>query len=251
VIDLDRELDRLFGLPLADFTRARNDLEKRLKAAQAPEAAAEIHALTKPTVPAWTVNQLSRVDRAGMRALLDAGEALRSAQQDLLRGEDAGEALREAAAEERRVVERLTERAQAVLAEEGRPATSAVLDRVGTTLRAAAVAEEGRRLLEEGRLTADLEPPGFDAFAPGSTTAPRRKPKPSRGGDELAERRRQREEQQRRRKKLQETARSAERAAREAERKAERAEAAAAEARRVAEKARAEADAAAAALVEA
>jgi hypothetical protein len=249
MLSLDGELDRLFGLPLAEFTPARNDLAKRLKAEKATEAADEIRALPKPTVPAWTINQLASVDGPGIHALLAAGEELRTAQQRLLEGEDAGGALRDATAHERRAVERLTQRARAILDDAGRPATASVLDRLGTTLRAAAVTDDGRRLLETGRMTSELEPPGFDAFAPSEArSAPRRRS--SHGRDELAERRRQREQEQRRRKELQEKARTAEQAARDAERNAERAEAAAADARRVAGKARAEADAAAAALAE-
>jgi hypothetical protein len=246
-MDVEGELDRLFGLPLGDFTAARNGLVKRLKAEKATAAAEEIGALRKPTVPAWTINQLSRLDRAGIRVLLEAGNELRSAQRRLLGGADAGDASRQAALGERRAVERLTDRAERVLADAGRPATTAVLDRIRTTLRAAAVIEDGRRLLETGRFTAELEPPGFDAFGPVATHgAPRRRP--ARQGDELAERRQKREEERRRRKELRARARAAERSAREAEREAERAEAAAARARRIAEKARADADAAAEAL---
>jgi hypothetical protein len=242
----EQELDRLYGLPLDEFTPARNDLAKRLKAERDAKRAEEVRALSKPTVPVWTVNQLSRVDRAGIRALLGAGEELRAAQRRLLGGEDARDAAREAAAHERQAVERLIDRARAILADAGRPPTAAVLERVGTTLRAAAVTDEGRGLLETGRLTAELEPPGFDAFAAGDVpSTPRRRP--ARGRDELAERREQRAQKQRRNRELQEQARAAERTAREAEREAERAEAAAGKARRAAEKARAEADAAAAA----
>ena len=249
-MDVDRELDRLFGLPLGDFTTARNGLVKRLTAEKATEEAQAIAALRKPSVPAWTINQLTRVDRAGVRALLEAAEDLRAAQRHLLGGEEAGDAFREATLAERRAVEHLTEGAQKVLAADGRPATPAVLDRVAATLRAAAVTDEGRMLLETGRFTAELEPPGFEAFGtPVARPAPPRKP--AQTGDELAERRRQREERQRLRRELQARARAAERFARDAERDAERADAAAAKARRVAEKARADAEAAAAALTDA
>jgi hypothetical protein len=245
----DKELDRLFGLPLDEFTSARNELAKRLKAEKETDAADAIRTLPKPSVPTWTINQLSRVDREGIRALLEAGEALRKAQQRLLGGDDAADALREATARERQAVESLTERARAVLADAHRPATSAVLDRIGTTLRAAAVTDEGRALLETGRLTSELAPAGFDAFTSTETRAvPRRKA--ARGRDEPDERRRLERERRQRQAELRETARAAERAAREAEREAERAEKAAADARRVAERARAEADAAAAALAE-
>ena len=245
----DRELDRLYALPLDEFTSARNDLAKRLKAEKETEAADTIRALPKPTVPAWTINQLSRVDRDGIRALLEAGEALRAAQQRLLGGDDAGDALREATAHERQAVEHLTEQARAVLTDADRPATPAVLDRIGTTLRAAAVTDEGRRLLETGRMASELEPAGFDAFASTEVRA-RPRPKAARGRAEPDERRRRQQEDRQRRTELREKARAAERAAREAEREAEQAERAAVDARRVADRARAEADTAAAALTE-
>jgi hypothetical protein len=245
----DRELDGLFGVPLDEFTQARNDLAKRLKAEQDAAHAEEVRALPKPTLPVWTINQLMRLDRGGIRALLDAGDELRAAQGQLLGGEDARDAARAATAHERQAVERLIERARAILADTGRPATAAVLERIGTTLRAAAVTDEGRVLLETGRLTAELEPPGFDAFAAGDAPSRLHK-KPARGRDELAERREQRAQAQRRKRKLQDQAKTAERAAREAERQAEQAEQTAARARRKAQEARAEADAAAAALAE-
>jgi len=38
-------------------------------------------------------------------------------------------------------------------------------DRAIETLRAASLTEEGRELLKQGRLTEELEPPGFEALA--------------------------------------------------------------------------------------
>src|SRR5947207_165569 len=70
---------------------------------------------------------------------------------------DALPIFREAAARERQAVERLSERAPAVLGDAGRAATAAVLDRIGATLRAAALTDDGRRLLETGRFTVELE----------------------------------------------------------------------------------------------
>ena len=86
---LDEELDALFGLPLDEFTSARNDLAKRLRASDA-EAAEAVRALPKPTISAWTINRLSREDRDGVTALLEAGAALREARR-LLAGDDASE----------------------------------------------------------------------------------------------------------------------------------------------------------------
>jgi hypothetical protein len=202
-----------------------------------------VQALPKPPVAAWAVNQLARSDRAGVRALLDAGDALQSAQDRLLAGEDASGSLREATARERDAVRGLTEQAEAVLRDAGRPASQAMLERVGTTLRAAAVDDDGRRLLEAGRLTAELDPTGFGGLAGVPASAGRGKPRAQKPS--AADKRREREEEQRRRQELRQQARELEREARAAEREAEKAEAAAEKARRRAEQARADADAAA------
>ena len=50
---VDEEIARLYQLPLADFTAARNALVK-----QAGARAPEVRGLHKPPVPAWAVNQL-------------------------------------------------------------------------------------------------------------------------------------------------------------------------------------------------
>ena len=47
----------------------------------------------------------------------------------------------------------------------GKRATDATLERVVSTLGSAAVTEDGRARLVEGRLTGDIEPQGFEAFA--------------------------------------------------------------------------------------
>jgi hypothetical protein len=62
----DRKLDELYGVPLAEFTATR----KRLGLKDA----------TKPTLSAWLVNRLYRVDRKTSDALLALGEKLRHAQ---------------------------------------------------------------------------------------------------------------------------------------------------------------------------
>jgi hypothetical protein len=234
---VDEELDALFGLPLGEFTSARNALAKRLRAADA-EAAETVRALQKPTISAWTINQLSREDRGGVTALLEAGAALREAQGRLLAGDDASETLRDAAARERNAVSVLAGRAKAVLKGAGRAATQGTLDRIAATLRAAAVSDEGRELLGSGRLTTDLESSGFDLVAASEAAGPQRQ-----GPKSSAPDRRRQDEQRRRKKDLEVQLRVAERAVREAEREAGRADQAAAEARRIADRARAAADA--------
>jgi hypothetical protein len=160
VPELEAELDNLYAALPADFTRARNDLAQRLKQAGQVEAAAGVKQLRKPTVPLWAVNQLARRHPDGVRALLDAGERLRVAQQAALRGES--QELRAATAEERRILHGLTQRAAELLRETGH---SADTKRIADTLRAAAVDESGRELLQRGRLSEELEASGFGGFA--------------------------------------------------------------------------------------
>ena len=243
---LQREIDHLFGLALNEFTSARNELARRLKNEGDSGAGDEVRALGKPSVSAWTINQLSRRKPATVRELLSAGDTVREAQRRLLREAGKPDSLRNALANERKANNALTEHARSVLKEAGRPATDVMLQRIAGTLQAAAVEDEGRRLLKAGRLTGDLEPAGFEAFAGLELPA-------QRSGstyDELADRRRQKEEHQQRVREARQQARELEEAARDAEREAERAAGVAAESRRIAEKARAAADDAAATLAE-
>lgn len=130
----------------------------------------------------------------------------------------------------------LTNGAQALLTSAGRQATDATLERISTSLSAAVVDESARGALKAGRLTAELQPSGFEALA-GMHTAQAR---PA-SSDSVERRRKQREDDERRRE-LRSRFRDLERAAREAEREAERAETEAAKKRAAAEAARVAAD---------
>jgi hypothetical protein len=223
VPELEAELDDLYALLPADFTRARNDLAQRLKQAGQVEAAAGVKQLRKPTVPLWAVNQLARRHPDEVRALLDAGSRLRAAQQAALRGES--QELRTATAEERNLLRSLTQRGEELLQEAGH---SADPKRIAGTLRAAAVDPAGRGLLEQGRLSEELEATGFGAIAgmeiPSKPTPKEKAPKAPSPAVQ-----RRREERLR---KLRERVTEAKRDAAKAERAAARAEASLAEARK-------------------
>ena len=98
-LDLDAELERLFQLPLSEFTGERNGLVKRLRAADRRDEARAVAALRKPPVSAWAVNRLSQLAPELMAELRRAGKALRLAQQE-------GQGHREALAARRRAVDR-------------------------------------------------------------------------------------------------------------------------------------------------
>jgi len=242
------DIDDLFALPLDEFTGARNELAKQLKRGGDTDAAEQVRALPKPSVAAWAVNQLARREPEAVRSLLNVAARLRSAQERSLKGERAADELRAAQAEERETIRSLTRAAGATLMEAGRPASGTTLERISSLLRAAAVDEPGRTALREGRLTGDVEPSGFDAFAGLEVSAKGRGRRAATTGDDLAERRRQKRELERQRKQLEKRVRELESGAEAAERESERARKAAEEAETVAAELRREADEAAAEL---
>ncbi len=158
VPDLDQELDALYRLPLEEFTKARNDLSTRLKKAHQAEVAAEVRALKKPSTVAWAANTLVHSDGKLIAELLAAGERLRETQQRALRGKAGADDVGDASGAERAAVRALLGAARKRL---GPKATATLLDRLGQTLRAAAVDDEARLLLERGRLTDELKAVGF------------------------------------------------------------------------------------------
>ena len=156
---LDGEIDRLYGLPLADFTKERDALARRLRADGSRDEATEVGALRKPVLAAWVVNRLARERRADVRALVDAAEALRQGKPG------ADENFRTGADE-------LVRAGRELLAAEGRAASDAVVRDVATTLRSAAAADP--KLLTSGRLTEPVEATGFEAMA--GAVAPAKRP---------------------------------------------------------------------------
>jgi hypothetical protein len=175
VPDLEHELDWLYGLPLDEFTKARNDLAARLKRAHQSDAAATIRSLRKPATVAWAANQLARHRAEQVAALLETGERIRETQQRTLAGEAGADELADAITAERTAIRALLTSARSALGARG---TAAILDRLGQTLRAAAIDETGRDLLQRGRLTEELSAIGF---GPLEAVKPAR-----RRGDEIA-----------------------------------------------------------------
>lgn len=178
----------LYGLPLGEFTAARNALAGRLRKAGEREAAAEVAALAKPTPAAWAVNQLLGREREGMDALLAAGERARSALGRTLSG--AGpEVVREALAEMRRRRGQLLRRGAELLAGDGGAASPVQLERLAVDLEAMALSPAGQEAVARGWLDRDLDPPGFEVLAglqlaslpprPGTAPAPASRPLPA------------------------------------------------------------------------
>jgi len=153
-MNLEKEISRLYGLPPAEFTEASKELATKLRAEGEKAAAMRVEDLRKPTVAAGVVNRLARTERMNVRALLTSGERLRAAQAKLLRG-GSPDGVHKAATDERKAL-------KALLAAARRDeASEAVLRRVEETLRAAAVDDEARELLQAGRFVQERKPVGF------------------------------------------------------------------------------------------
>lgn len=181
-VDLEADIDRLYGVPLDEFVAERDQLAKRLNKEGDREAGARIKALRKPTVGAWALNQAVRRRRKETAALLATGGRLQKAQDALLSGGDPSE-LRKAIKEERTLTSGIADCAEAIASEAGKSGP-ALRDRVRATLHAAALDEETRIELETGRFTREREAVGLGAFdaAGGSAPAPTRKPPARKGG---------------------------------------------------------------------
>ena len=164
---LERETDRLYGLPLDEFTQARDELAKKLRKEGEREAAAEVGKLKKPSLGAWVLNQLQREHKPEVKRLLATGDRIRKVQGRALAGGEA-KGLAEALQEQQEAVRALVALARDLLGERG---TQAALDRIGGALRAASIDASARELFVAGRLVSEPEAPGFDVFA-GMPVAP-------------------------------------------------------------------------------
>src|SRR3954465_1889965 len=158
--DLEGELDRLYGVPLNEFTAARDELVKDLRAQGDRERAQEVKTLRKPTAAVWLVNQLARERQLDVQRLLKAGESLTKSQADAAAGRSSR--FPEARRDEHHALEQLAKAARELADRSG--VGSAALAKATETLRAASLTQEGRELLRRGRLTEELEPPGFEAL---------------------------------------------------------------------------------------
>jgi hypothetical protein len=179
-VELESEIDRLYGVPLDEFVRDRDELAKRLRREGEREAADRVKALRKPSAGAWALNQAVRRRRKETDALLAAGERLRQAHESLLSGGDPTE-LREAMQEERNLASGLADCAEAIASETGKSGP-ALRERVRSTLHAATVDEEAREELTRGRFVREREAAGLGPFGAGATGAapPRSRPKRAR-----------------------------------------------------------------------
>ncbi|WP_446224263.1 hypothetical protein ACTWPB_03345 [Nocardia sp. IBHARD005] len=193
---LDDVAGELYTLDPGDFVSTRAERAAQARADGDRDLAKAITALRKPTVAAWTVNLLARHAPQEIAALLDLGDALRSAQRQL-----SGDKLRALGTQRQQVVNAMTKRAAELAAEHDRPASEQVLREVGQTLTAALADSEVADLVRAGVLPTTVTydgfgPAGLVAITGGKATAKRTSPRRATSSGEDTEAKRRAEAQQ-------------------------------------------------------
>jgi flagellar biosynthesis GTPase FlhF len=166
---LDDDIDALFKLPLTEFVGARKALAARLKQNGFVSEAEGVKALAKPSISAWMVNQLYWRHREAFDELIATGQRFHKAQ---VTGKMVN--MREALDARRDALSHLSDLATEALRDAGHNPSLDILRRISTTLEALSVATSpsATSLSDSstpGRLTHDIDPPGFDSlgsFAP-------------------------------------------------------------------------------------
>src|SRR2546423_2020903 len=110
-IDLEAQLDELFTTPPDRFVATREALVKELKREGRREEADTVHALRRPTVAVWGINQIARTHRDELARLVEAGAELEERQSE---GAAARDDIRAATRARRALLDDLTEAAASV-----------------------------------------------------------------------------------------------------------------------------------------
>ncbi|WP_091066999.1 hypothetical protein [Klenkia brasiliensis] len=170
-MDFDEVADELYAQLPADFIGARTDAVAEAKRTD-KGLARRIGELGKPTLAAWTVNLLVRESGDQVSELVELGDLLRRAQDDL-----DPEQLRALDKQRRQVVRALAREAAKHARRAGHPVSDAVVVQVEETLKAAVADPDAAEQVLAGRLTGALAYNGLgtpEPTAPTTRRPPRR-----------------------------------------------------------------------------
>jgi hypothetical protein len=157
VANNDAEVDRLYQLPLDEFTAARNALAKEVAKSSKGDAD-EIRRLVKPPLAAWAINQVYWKARPAYHALAAASNALKSAHGAVLSGKHTD--LRAAGKAHEEALDAVLKTALTLIEQSGGTVTDATKQAVMTTLHGLAASTD-----RPGRLSRTLQPGGFELLA--------------------------------------------------------------------------------------
>jgi len=174
----DEHLDRLYQLPLDEFTSARNALAKESRDGA-------VRKLEKPNAAAWAVNQLYWRERKLYDEVIKTSGQVRTAYRQMLAGKVAD--VRAAEVFHAEAMRRAKQAIRGMLEEAGNNAADPVMTAVAETLDALPGAEP------PGRLTKPLRRTGFEALqgvtiaAKGKAVPPKPEPPKKTQGNEAAQ----------------------------------------------------------------
>jgi hypothetical protein len=139
--------DRLYAVPLAEFTPARDAAAKEASTGEGAdkELAARVKALKKPSVAAWAVNLLVRRESDQIDQVLALGDSLRAAADSM-----AGEELRALTRQRRALTNALAGAARDLAREQDVRLTTAVVDQVEGMLTAAMLDAVAAQVVRSG-----------------------------------------------------------------------------------------------------
>jgi len=157
------DVDALFKLPLAEFTGARNDLAARLKREGRADDSTFVKALAKPSISAWAVNQLHWNHREAFDRLLSTSQRFRQSQTSHTATRMAD--LRGSLDARSEALSQLSDLATVLLRDAGHNPTPETIHRITTTLEALSAHATLSDGPTAGRLTQDVDPPGFASLA--------------------------------------------------------------------------------------
>lgn len=142
--------DRLYALPLPEFTPARDAAAKEAAGGEGgKELAGRVKTLKKPSIAAWAVNLLVRRESEQIDQVLALGESLRAAAESM-----SGEDLRALTRQRRQLTNALAGTARDLASEQDVRLTSAVVDQVEGMLTAAMLDQVAAQVVRSGLVVA-------------------------------------------------------------------------------------------------
>jgi hypothetical protein len=154
-MELSTIADELYGMPLKEFTAARNARASDARKAGDRELAEALKQLRKPSTGAAVANLLVREQPQEIERLIELGSNLRGG-----RNLD-GARIRQATSEKADTVRKLLRQAKSIAKSAGLPLSPSIEQELETTLDAAFSDPDSAQSLREGRLTTALHYSGL------------------------------------------------------------------------------------------
>jgi hypothetical protein len=176
-VDLRNARDQLFAASLERFVAVRGELAVALAREGHKEDSRTLKGIHRPSVSAWATNQVVRHALGDVGTFFEAGDQLRHAQHAMLTGKSERASYQALAEVFREATTTLGATIREVLTNVGRNADSALVERVLSNFRNAAVSEDRRNKVLGGQLEDDIavgddDLAGLFGAMPGGSRAP-------------------------------------------------------------------------------